>query len=101
MKALYPYNAGQSILPQFILELLAAMPKAGDGIHLWLFRVARQLHAHLPAPEIVALLESRVANCGRLVSRHEIEDAVKNALACAWQPGATPHPCQPCPSGRK
>jgi hypothetical protein len=92
MKALYPYNAGQSILPQFILELLAAMPKAGDGIHLWLFRVARQLHAHLPAPEIVALLESRVANCGRFVSRHEIEDAVKNALACAWQPGSNAAP---------
>ena len=90
MKTLYPCNAGQSILPQFILELLAAMPKAGDGIHLWLFRVARQLHAHLPAVEIIALLESRVQGCGRHVSRKEIEDAVKNALACAWQPLGNP-----------
>jgi hypothetical protein len=73
-------------LPSFIDEMLAAPPHAGEGVHNWLFRIARQLHAHLPAGEIVALLESRVAGCGRHVSRKEIEDALKNALACAWQP---------------
>jgi hypothetical protein len=83
MKTLYSYNAGQSILPEFILELLAAPPRAGEGVHHWLFRVARQLHAHLPAVAIIALLESRVQNCGRHVSRKEITDAVQNALACA------------------
>ena len=72
-------------LPSFIDEMLAAPPQAGEGVHNWLFRVARQLHTHLPAGEIVNLLASRVANCGRHVSRKEIEDAVKNALACAWQ----------------
>jgi hypothetical protein len=72
-------------LPSFIDEMLAAPPRAGDGVHNWLFRVARQLHAHLPAVEIVALVESRVQSCGRIVSRKEIEDAVKNALPCAWQ----------------
>jgi hypothetical protein len=56
--------------------------------------VARQLHAHLPAVEIVALLESRVQGCGRHVSRKEIEDAVKNALACAWQPSGNAAPVQ-------
>lgn len=81
-------------LPQFIHDLLAAPPRAGEGVHNWLFRVARQLHAHLPAPEIVALLESRVANCGRHVSRKEIEDAVKNALAVAWQPKGNAAPVQ-------
>ena len=81
-------------LPAFVQDLLATSPRAGEGVHSWLFRVARQLHAHLPAPEIVALLESRVANCGRHVSRKEIEDAVRNALACAWQPrgNAAPAP---------
>jgi hypothetical protein len=97
MKTLYSYKAGQSNLPQFILEMLAAPPHAGEGVHNWLFRVARHLHAHLPAPEIVAMLESRVQGCGRHVSRNEIEDAVKNALACAWQPHGNAVPIQSAP----
>lgn len=40
------------------------------------------------------MLESRVANCGRHVSRTEIADAVKNALACAWQPRGNAAPVQ-------
>jgi hypothetical protein len=81
-------------MPPFIDEMLAAPPRAGEGVHNYLFRVARQLHAHLPAVEIVALLESRVQGCGRHVSRKEIEDAVKNALACAWQPSGNAAPVQ-------
>jgi hypothetical protein len=73
-------------LPQFLDDLLAAPPRAGEGVHGWLFRVARQLHAHLPAGEIVRLLESQVATCGRHVPRNEIVSAVRNSLACAWQP---------------
>lgn len=73
-------------LPPFLQDLLAAPPRAGEGVHHWLFRVSRQLHAHLPAGEIVHLLETQVANCGRHVSRAEIVAAVQNALSCAWQP---------------
>lgn len=73
-------------LPQFLRELIASPPHAGEGVHAWLFRVARQLHAHLPAVQIVALLEERVRGCGRHVPRSEIEEAVKNSLTCAWQP---------------
>jgi hypothetical protein len=73
-------------LPPFLRELLAAPPRAGEGVHAWLFRVARQLHAHLPAGEILTLLECLVGNCGRHVPRHEIVSAVQNALPCAWQP---------------
>lgn len=69
--------------------MLTAPPKAGDGVHNWLFSVARQLHAHLPAVEIIALLESKVQGCGRHVSRKEITDAVTSALACAWRPGTS------------
>jgi hypothetical protein len=72
-------------LPPFIDEMLAVPPRAGEGVHNWLFRVARQLHVHMPAGEIVSLLESRVANCGRAVSRAEIISAVQNSLPCAWQ----------------
>ena len=73
-------------LPDFVQDLLSAPPHAGEGIHNWLFKVSRQLHAHLPAGEIVALLESRVAGCGRHVPQSEIISAVQNALPCAWQP---------------
>ena len=97
MKTLYSYKTGQSILPQFILELLAARPKTGDGLHRWFYRVARQLHAHLPAIEIIALLESRVQGCGRFVSRKEIEDAVRNSLEHAWQPGSNAAPAPAVP----
>ena len=68
-------------LPKFIVDLLATPPPAGEGVHSWLYRVARQLHAHLPAVEIVALLESRVQGCGRHVSRKEITDAVQTRHA--------------------
>jgi hypothetical protein len=74
--------------PSFLQELLRACPHTGEGVHDWLFRVARQLHWHMPASEIVSFLESRVANCGRYVPRSEIVDAVRNSLECAWQPGS-------------
>ena len=77
--------------------MLESPPHAGEGVHDWLFRVARQLHAHLPALEIVSLLESRVANCGRYVPRSEIISAVQNSLACAWQPGSQSQPIHAAP----
>ena len=73
-------------LPPFLEELLGACPKSGEGVHAWLFRVARQLHAHLPAVEIVVLLERASAHCGRPVPRSEITAAVQNSILCAWQP---------------
>jgi hypothetical protein len=82
-------------LPPFLRDLLAAPPPAGEGVHTWLFRVARQLHAHLPAGEIVTLLENRVSDCGRHVSRKEIVDAVKDSLSVAWQPRGTGAANQP------
>ena len=79
-------------LPTFIDEMLAEPPKAGEGVHLWLFRVARQLHAHMPALAMIDLLESRVQGCGRFVGRQEVAAAVRDALACAWQPGSKSGP---------
>ena len=87
-------NADPQKLPPFLQELLAAPPRAGEGVHAWLFRVARQLHAHLPAGEIIALLENRVQGCGRHVPRNEIVSAVQNALPCAWQPKGSLAPVQ-------
>jgi hypothetical protein len=81
-----PFLIMQTELPQFLQDVIASPPRAGEGVHAWLFRVSRQLHAHLPAGEIVRLLETQVADCGRHVPRTEIVAAVQNALPCAWQP---------------
>lgn len=90
---------GHCRIPGFVQDLLDARPKAGTGVHPWLFKVARQLHAHLPAGDIVKLLENRVANCGRHVSRTEIVNAVHNSMRCAWHPKYGPAPAPaPCAS---
>jgi hypothetical protein len=73
-------------LPDWLTALLADVAPAGQGVHTWLYRCARQLHSRFPAPEIVRLLADHVANCGRAVSRKEIEEAVTNSVRCAWQP---------------
>ncbi|MFZ0828835.1 MAG: hypothetical protein WAO02_15570 [Verrucomicrobiia bacterium] len=74
-------------LPQFLRDLLASPPRHGEGVHLWLFRVARQLHPHYPDKgELAKLLSIAVAGCGRAVSRREIEGAITNSANCAWQP---------------
>lgn len=78
-------------LPSFLTELINNPPPAGTGVHGWLFRVARNLHAHLPAIQIVQLLEERTRQCGRHVPLSEITAAVKNSLDAAWTPtSATP-----------
>jgi hypothetical protein len=87
----------KSKLPQFLLDMLNSPPRTGEGVHKFLFRAARQLHTHLPAGEIVDLLENCVANCGRFVPRREIISAVQNALSCAWQPGNPSQPIQVAP----
>jgi len=79
-------------LPDFVRDLLNAPPRTGEGVHNWLFRVSRQLHAHLPANEIVNLLESRAVHCGRYVPRSEIISAVQNSIGCAWQPNRSARP---------
>ena len=76
-------------LPRFVRDLLAACPTAGTGVHHWLFRIARVLHPfHADKQEMVALIASAAAGCGREVPQGEIEQAVVNSEACAWQPGA-------------
>lgn len=84
----FPASSGTSVdsLPRFLRELLDAPPAAGDGVHGWMFRVARHLHAHWPAGQIVRLLSERVASCGRHVPHTEITAAVRSSLDCAWQP---------------
>jgi hypothetical protein len=73
-------------LPDFLSKMVNNPPQAGSGVHTWLFSVSRNLHAHMSSDAIVSLLEDRSANCGRRVTRREIENAVNSSLECAWRP---------------
>jgi hypothetical protein len=70
----------------FLCELLESCPAAGDGVHPWLFKVARYLHRYHGPEEICTILEARVRACGRELEPHEIPDAVRNSGACKWEP---------------
>lgn len=77
-------------LPHFLRDLLASPPRHGDGVHLWLFRVARQLHRHYQDKgELAKLLATAVAGCGRAVSHNEIKEAISHSAPCAWRPNAS------------
>ncbi|MGH8092258.1 MAG: hypothetical protein ACREIF_02130 [Chthoniobacterales bacterium] len=72
-------------LPQFVRDLLASPPARGGGLNNWFFRVARCLHAFRTDDEIVLLLSA--ATAGEPLKQGEIERAVENSRATAWQPG--------------
>ena len=72
--------------PIFLENLLANPPTAGNGVHCWLFSVARHLHAHMGTLQMEKLLAEKVKGCGRHVPLSEIRDAIKNSANCAWSP---------------
>ena len=76
-------------LPEFLKDMIACPPHHGDGVHQWLFRVARQLHAHRDENSIHDLLAAATSDCGRYVSESEIRDAIEDSRACAWKPTGT------------
>lgn len=86
-------NPGQ--LPQFLETLINSPPAAGSGVHDWMFDVARNLHAHMPAGQIESLIRQKVVGCGRSVPDREIKDAIKRSVDFAWQPkGSASSPAQ-------
>jgi hypothetical protein len=58
-------------------------------MHPWLFKVARQLHAHRDFESIVNLLAVASEGCGRDVPEKEIRDAVASAQGAAWKPSGS------------
>jgi hypothetical protein len=78
-------RAVASDLPQFVRDLLAAPPKRGEGLNLWLFKAARVLHPYRTPEEIAQLLAAITA--GEPIKHGEIERAVERSAAVAWQPG--------------
>ena len=78
----------QGELPQFVRDLLASPPRAGEGVNLYLFSLARVLHPYRSEFDILDTLRAVIANCGRIVSEQEIRRAVENSKAVAWKPGS-------------
>jgi hypothetical protein len=74
-------------LPRFATDLLRAVPPAGAGVNLWLYRVARILHAYRTSDEIADLLRASSVDCGRVVEDAEIVRAVARSAANAYRPG--------------
>lgn len=74
-------------LPRFVHDLLAGVPRHGEGVHNWLFRMARVLHPYREEDEIAAILSASTVGCGRVVIESEIQDAIRNSEAVAWRPG--------------
>jgi hypothetical protein len=60
-------------LPQFIRDLLSSLPRAGDGVNRYLFRLARVLHPYRSEGEIHDLLRAITFDCGRIVTEQEIQ----------------------------
>jgi hypothetical protein len=80
-------------LPQFVRDLLASPPPRGQGLNIWLYRVARVLHPYRPTNEIVLLLQA--ATAGQPAKPGEIDRAVERSAATAWQPGQSPFAPRP------
>jgi hypothetical protein len=77
-------------LPRFVRDMLeGGMPHRGEGLHGWLFRVARVLHPYRTPEKIIAMLQERTR--AESVKLGEIEDAVGNSARYAWKgPEGTP-----------
>lgn len=85
-------------LPQFVIDILAVAPRAGEGVNLWLFRAGRVLHPYRTPQQIADLLRAAVEGCGRPVTESEIRRAIERSATCAWTPGAQPAPRNAWPS---
>jgi len=75
-------------LPFWLRELLDNCPAAGDGVHFWIFRVARHLLAHFDEESAYEIIRAKAASCGRPIGKleREIIAQIKGALPRRWQP---------------
>jgi hypothetical protein len=97
-----------SELPQFLRDMIASPPKGGGGVHQWIWRVCRQLHAHRSEQEMYDLLKATLEGCGRAVDdTHDLWDAIRRSKDTAWRPNKdggpiiTAQPSWPAPDKQK
>ena len=80
-------NLGPGYVPEFIRNgFCMRLPTAGEGVHKFLFRLARVLHPWRSEERIRDVLEQFASGCGRYVSEREITAAIEDSRAHAWTP---------------
>jgi hypothetical protein len=79
-------DIAKASLPQWCIDIIANPPRSGEGFHNWLFRAARALwKCGRIENDIRAILENAADGCGRRVTAHEIDDAIKNSQTNGFQ----------------
>jgi hypothetical protein len=95
-------SADNRALPQWTNELLASCPKAGNGVHHWLFVTALKLHRYFPdKDELERLLDMATRKCGREVTATEIENAVSNSQRVIENPTGQTQPVHIWPASNE
>jgi hypothetical protein len=75
-------------LPLFLLKLLDSCPAAGDGLHFWIFNVARHLLPHCDDRTAYELIKLKAMGRGRPIGKleREIVSQIQGARSRCWQP---------------
>lgn len=74
-----PERPWELLLPTRIKDMLRACPRAGNGVHQWIIKVAVRLIRYLEDwNDIYYLIDKHSANCGRPVEEDEIRDAIRS-----------------------
>lgn len=68
-------------LPAHIRGAFSNPPRAGSGVHKWLFITALRCHKYMAQDEIIRRLTAAVQGCGREVPHAEIVAAVVNSAS--------------------
>ena len=80
-------NLGPGYVPEFIRNgFCMRLPTAGEGVHKFLFRLARVLHPWRSEERIRDVLHQFARGCGRYVSEREITAAIEDSRADAETP---------------
>jgi len=76
-------------LPLWVQGLISSPPRAGTGLHQWLFRAACVLKRWREDSEIIGILLAATRDCERDLTR-EIADAVRNARFVGYSARLSP-----------
>jgi hypothetical protein len=80
-------DIGSGYVPDFVRkEVLPSAPSAGEGVHRFLFDLARVLTPYRSAVEIEQILRNYARQCGRHVPEREIAAAIRDGARYAWHP---------------
>lgn len=78
-------ESGSDHFPRWLEELCDSPPPAGEGVHKWLFQMARQLHAHFPdKDELFRYMRQKADRAERVMTDREIQGAIDYSADCAW-----------------